>query len=66
MVLGRAVRPGADDFFASDTGLGFMTSVTRQTFYATRVMPGIVMLIVAGVVTEIQRRMERRFDRWRE
>jgi ABC-type nitrate/sulfonate/bicarbonate transport system permease component len=56
----------AAEFVASNQGIGFMTSVAGQTFNTPRVMVGIVILALTGViVTEILGRIEHRFDAWR-
>ena len=56
----------AAEFVASNEGIGFMTSVAGQTFNTPRVMVGIVILALTGViVTEVLGRIERRFDAWR-
>ena len=56
----------AAEFVASNEGIGFMTSVAGQTFNTPRVMAGIIMLAVTGVlVAELLGRVEHRFDAWR-
>jgi ABC-type nitrate/sulfonate/bicarbonate transport system permease component len=56
----------AAEFVASNEGIGFMTSVAGQTFNTPRVMAGIIILAVTGVVVaELLGRVEHRFDAWR-
>jgi NitT/TauT family transport system permease protein len=56
----------AAEFVASNAGIGFMTSVAGQTFNTARVMAGILILAVTGiVVAEILGRLEHRYDAWR-
>ena len=56
----------AAEFVASNEGIGFMTSVAGQTFNTPRVMVGIIILALTGVlVAELLGRVERRFDAWR-
>jgi ABC-type nitrate/sulfonate/bicarbonate transport system permease component len=56
----------AAEFVASNEGIGFMTSVAGQTFNTPRVMVGIVILALTGViVAELLGRIERQFDAWR-
>ena len=56
----------AAEFVASNAGIGFMTSVAGQTFNTPRVMVGILILALTGViVADSLGRVERRFDAWR-
>lgn len=56
----------AAEFVASNVGIGFMTTVAGQTFNTSRVMAGIMILALTGVVVaEMLGRLEDKFDAWR-
>jgi ABC-type nitrate/sulfonate/bicarbonate transport system permease component len=54
------------EFIASNIGLGFYISVNGTTLNSARVMLGIFLIGIFGIVVgETIRRLERRFERWR-
>lgn len=54
------------EFFASNRGLGFYINFSGTTLRTDRVMLGVLILGLLGVVMgEGVRRIERRFERWR-
>ena len=54
------------EFFASNRGLGFFINFSGTTLRTDRVMLGVIILGLLGVVMgEGVRRIERRFERWR-
>lgn len=54
------------EFFASNKGLGFFINFSGTTLRTDRVMLGVIILGLLGVVMgEGVRRIERRFEKWR-
>ena len=54
------------EFIAANVGLGFYISINGTTLDASRVMLGILILGIFGIVVGLLiRRLERRFDVWR-
>lgn len=54
------------EFISANQGIGFIISVAGATLNTPRVMFGIVLLAMMGILTgEILRRLEARFDSWR-
>ena len=54
------------ELIASNQGIGFMISIAGSTFNTSRVMFGILLLAIFGVlVGNLLERLERRFDAWR-
>jgi ABC-type nitrate/sulfonate/bicarbonate transport system permease component len=54
------------EFFASNKGIGFFINFSGTTLRTDRVMLGVIILGVIGVILgEAVRRIERRFERWR-
>ncbi len=54
------------EFLASNAGIGFYINFSGTTFRTDRVMLGVILLGLIGIVLgESIRRLERRFDRWR-
>lgn len=54
------------EFFASNKGIGFFINFSGTTFRTDRVMLGVIILGLLGVLMgEGVRRIERRFEKWR-
>jgi ABC-type nitrate/sulfonate/bicarbonate transport system permease component len=54
------------EFIAANIGIGFYISVNGATLNASRVMLGVLIIGIFGVVVgQAIRRLERRFDKWR-
>jgi ABC-type nitrate/sulfonate/bicarbonate transport system permease component len=54
------------EFFAANRGLGFFINFSGTTLRTDRVMLGVIILGLLGVLMgEAVRRIERRFERWR-
>lgn len=54
------------ELYAATAGIGFMIAVAGSTFQTDRVMVGILIISIAGMIlTELLRAVERRFERWR-
>jgi ABC-type nitrate/sulfonate/bicarbonate transport system permease component len=54
------------ELYAATAGIGFMMAVAGSTFQTDKLMVGIIIIAIAGVaMTEIIRKLEKRFDRWR-
>lgn len=54
------------EFIAANIGIGFYISVNGATLNASRVMLGVLIIGVFGVIVgQLIRRLERRFDKWR-
>jgi ABC-type nitrate/sulfonate/bicarbonate transport system permease component len=54
------------ELFASNAGIGFYINFSGTTLRTDRVMLGVILLGVFGIVVgEIIRRIENRFERWR-
>jgi ABC-type nitrate/sulfonate/bicarbonate transport system permease component len=54
------------ELIASNAGIGFMISVSGSTLNTARLMVGVVLLGLFGVlIGEVLRRVEQRFDVWR-
>ncbi len=54
------------ELVASTAGIGHMMSIAGATFQTDKVFVGIILLASTGVLlTEVLKRMERRFARWR-
>ncbi len=54
------------EFFAANKGLGFFINFSGTTLRTDRVMLGVIILGLLGVIMgEGVRRLERRFEKWR-
>jgi ABC-type nitrate/sulfonate/bicarbonate transport system permease component len=54
------------EFFAANAGIGFFINFSGTTLRTDRVMEGVIILGVLGIlIGEVVRRLERRFERWR-
>lgn len=54
------------EFIAANTGIGYMISTSGVTLNTGRLMFGIVILGVLGIIVgELLHRLESRFERWR-
>lgn len=54
------------EFLASNAGIGFYINFSGTTLRTDRVMLGVILLGVFGIVVgEVIRRLERRFEKWR-
>ncbi|HYX91087.1 MAG TPA: ABC transporter permease [Myxococcaceae bacterium] len=54
------------ELYAATAGIGFMIAVAGSSFQTDKVMVGILIISVAGVLmTHLLRMVERRFERWR-
>jgi NitT/TauT family transport system permease protein len=54
------------EMYGATRGLGFIIAVAGSRFQTDKVMVGIILIAALGVaMTEILRRIERRFERWR-
>ena len=54
------------EFFASNAGIGFYINFSGTTLRTDRVMLGVIMLGIIGLILgELTRRLERRFEKWR-
>ncbi len=54
------------EFLASNAGIGFYINFSGTTFRTDRVMLGVILLGLIGIVLgESIRQLERRFDKWR-
>ncbi|GEM_PF-2012336 len=54
------------EFLASNAGLGFYINFSGTTLRTDRVMLGVILLGMFGIIVgELIRRIERRFDKWR-
>lgn len=54
------------EMYGAQHGIGFLIAVAGARFQTDKVMVGIIIIASAGIVlTEILRRIERRFERWR-
>jgi NitT/TauT family transport system permease protein len=67
VAVGRSlVGAVAAEFVASNTGIGFMTTLAGQTFSTDRVIMGVLLLAAAGIgFTALVGRIEKHFDAWR-
>jgi NitT/TauT family transport system permease protein len=54
------------EMYGATAGIGFLISVSGARFQTDRVMVGIIIIALAGVLmTSLLRAIERRFERWR-
>ena len=54
------------EMYGATAGIGFLISVSGARFQTDRVMVGILIIALAGVLmTRLLRAIERRFERWR-
>ena len=54
------------EFFAANRGIGFYINFSGTTLRTDRVMLGVILLGILGIIMgETVRRLERRFERWR-
>ncbi len=54
------------ELYAATAGIGFMMAVAGSTFQTDKLMVGIIIIALAGVLfTEVIRKIEKRFERWR-
>jgi NitT/TauT family transport system permease protein len=52
--------------YGAQHGIGFLIAVAGARFQTDKVMVGIIIIASAGIaLTEVLRRIERRFERWR-
>lgn len=65
--VGRAVIGViVGELYAGNAGLGYMITVASQTLQASRLLFGVILLTLMGVVSvELLRLVERRYQRWR-
>jgi NitT/TauT family transport system permease protein len=54
------------ELIAANQGIGFLISISGTTLNTARMMIGVLLLGIFGVVIgEVMRRIEARFDAWR-
>jgi ABC-type nitrate/sulfonate/bicarbonate transport system permease component len=54
------------EMYGATHGLGFLIATAGARFQTDKVMVGIILIATAGIaLTELLRRIERRFERWR-
>ena len=54
------------EMYGATAGLGYLIATAGARFQTDKVMVGIILIASAGVaMTELLRRIERRFERWR-
>lgn len=54
------------EMYAATAGIGFMITVAGATFQTDKVMVGIIMISIAGVIlAELIKLIEKRFEAWR-
>lgn len=54
------------EMYGATSGLGYLIAMAGARFQTDKVMVGIILIASAGVaLTELLRRIERRFERWR-
>jgi NitT/TauT family transport system permease protein len=54
------------EMYGATNGIGFLISVSGARFQTDKVMVGIIIIALAGILlTELLRVIERRFERWR-
>ena len=54
------------EMYGATAGLGYLIATAGARFQTDKVMVGIILIAAAGVaLTELLRRIERRFERWR-
>jgi ABC-type nitrate/sulfonate/bicarbonate transport system permease component len=54
------------ELYAATAGIGFMMAVAGSTFQTDRLMVGIIIIALSGMaLTEIIKKVEKRFERWR-
>jgi ABC-type nitrate/sulfonate/bicarbonate transport system permease component len=54
------------EMYGASQGVGFLITVAGARFQTDKVMVGIIIIALAGILmTELLRAVERRFERWR-